>query len=93
LRYTYSAAEDETPIVVQSVRTIECAPKSVTQFWFGPNFGGLNFAYTAVSAFVRDARARQVGNSFVYADVASGEEFNLFGPLADIIRKADGRIA
>jgi hypothetical protein len=82
----YRAAEDETPIVVQSLRTMEHERKAVVQFWFGPNFGGLSFAYDDVAAFVRDARARQVGSSFAYFDMASGEELDFLCPFPELDR-------
>lgn len=79
----YRAMDNETPIVVQNIRTNEHEKKSRVECWFGPNFGGIRFTYNSVAAFVRDAKVRQVGGSFVYFDLASGKEFDFLLPFPD----------
>ncbi len=91
--FAYQAVDDEAPIVIQSVRPRKNGDSSAIEFWCGPNFGGLKFAYGDVSAFVRDAQAQQVGSSFIYRDVASGEEFAFSDPFAGISMGTNGHIS
>lgn len=78
---SYQAAENAPPIVVQGVRFSERSGGGTFQCWFGPNFGGLGFEYARLNAFTRDAHVRRAGKSFMYSDLASGEDFDFLSPF------------
>lgn len=85
--HAYHLDDDDAPVVIQALRTTKRdGLKALVEFWFGPNFGGVTFGYDEVAAWLRDSKAQRVGETFVYRDNLSGEEFPFETPFPEIMR-------
>lgn len=81
---SYRIREGAPLLVVQDVHVAGDDGGGRVRFWFGPNFGGVQFRYGDLAVLVRDSRVLERDNTFSYLDLKSGEKFEFGRPFPDL---------
>lgn len=72
-------------IVIQAAESTSKTDGRHLELWFGPNFGGLQFAYDLAKAYRRNALAREVNGEWLYRDMHSQEQYDFYEPFPDLM--------
>lgn len=82
---SFEAQWSEGGVVIQAIGPGNLREGGQIELWFGPNFGGLQFAYDSVVGYVRNGIAENVDGDWLYRDAVSGEEFDFHDPFPGLL--------
>jgi hypothetical protein len=74
------------PIVIESIKATRVADERHLDLWLGYSFGGVQFRYRVVNAYLRNALARQVDGEWLCRDLDSQEEYDFYDPFPDLMK-------